>query len=95
MKKPTKEQRHETYRTVLTVYEYTLMDGIHIGLCSLLAKYTESEERVKVADMLKEEMYPEFQWYRPEQDLYEGYWWPLGDDLSRINALKECIKLTE
>ena len=59
----------------------------------------DTDNRAVMVDDLVQLILPEFQWYRPvnqEQESTEYlFWWPKHDDLSRINALQNCIEITK
>lgn len=50
-----------------------------------------------MVDDLVQLILPEFQWYRPVNQESNEYlfWWPKEDEISRINALKNCIEITK
>ncbi|MDD2260663.1 MAG: hypothetical protein PHW20_00215 [Clostridia bacterium] len=56
-----------------------------------------AHNRAVMVDDLVQLTLPEFQWYRPvnQESTEYLFWWPEEDDLSRINALQNCIEITK
>lgn len=57
----------------------------------------DAHNRAVMVDDLVQLTLPEFQWYRPvnQESTEYLFWWPKHDDLSRINALQNCIEITK
>lgn len=57
----------------------------------------DTGNRAGMMEVLVELTLPEFQWYRPVNQESNEYlfWWPKHDEISRINALQNCIEITK
>lgn len=57
----------------------------------------DAHNRAVMVDDLVQLTLPEFQWYHPvNQESNEFlFWWPKHDEISRINALQNCIEITK
>lgn len=57
----------------------------------------DTDNRAGMMEELVELTLPEFQWYCPvNQEYTDGlFWWPKHDEISRINALQNCIEITK
>lgn len=85
------KQRWDIYQTALAWYH---LHGIFRGVCGLLfdIAYLTSEP----TEDLVQKVFPEFYAQRPKKvPNKDGYWWKKEDVESRIEALKQAIKLVE
>ena len=103
---PNPSERLQIYKMLLEMYveelKYPLMKRRHFGICSLLPLALSKThdilfENFWMADDLVQLILPEFQWYRPVNQESNEYlfWWPKEDEISRINALHNCIEITK
>lgn len=100
----TKEEKHSIYVSALYYMENTswtlgLCRAISFGIAKLNGFNGESIKGFDVYDLPftaydNMELFPEVEKYRPEE-FPEGYWFPLEDQETRKEILREAIKLTQ
>lgn len=87
MKKPTKAERHQIYKDALIIFE----DGYSIGLCSAIHR-SLSYDTLNWGPYGCMSFFPELWKRKPIGVKKDDYWWKVGDKISRIRILKECIE---
>lgn len=87
--------RHELYKMMLVEYLESAPSGLCKAFLSVLCDLRILIPSSGSYDKFVIKALPELAWYAPMKGhKYRSFWWKKSDELSRINALLNCINLT-
>jgi len=94
LKYPLMKRRHFGICSLLPLALSKMQDILFENFWFMLR---DTDNRAVMVDDLIQLTLPELQWYRPVNQESNEYlfWWPKHDEISRINALQNCIEITK